>query len=44
MMKKEIEPKLVAKFTIFACAEACKKSNPTMVMKARTRKLPGNLR
>jgi hypothetical protein len=27
-INKHIEPKLVAKFTILAFAEACKKSNP----------------
>lgn len=39
-MNKHIEPKLVERFTILAFAEACKKSNPIMAIKATTRKLP----
>ena len=35
-----MEPKLVAKFTTFACALACKKSNPRILIKANTNKLP----
>jgi len=37
---KQIEPKLVARFTIFALAEACKKSKPSKAMNAKTKKLP----
>ena len=38
--KRQIEPKLVAKLTIFALAEACRKSNPKIVTKPNTKKLP----
>jgi hypothetical protein len=31
---KQMEPKLVARLTILALAEACRKSNPIMAMKA----------
>ena len=39
-INKHIEPKFVAKFTILAFAEACKKSKPISAMKATTKKLP----
>lgn len=38
--KRQIEPKLVAKFTILALAEAWRKSKPKMVTKPNTKKLP----
>lgn len=38
--KRQIEPKLVAKFTILALAEACKKLNPKMDTNPKTKKLP----
>ena len=37
---KQIEPKLVAKLTILALADACKKSKPKRATKHSTRKLP----
>ncbi len=39
-IKRQIEPKLVAKLTILALAEACKKSKPIKAMNAKTKKLP----
>ena len=39
-INKQIDPKLVAKLTIFALAEACKKSNPIKAINAKTKKLP----
>jgi hypothetical protein len=39
-INKQIEPKFVARLTIFAFAEACKKSNPIKAIKATTKKLP----
>ena len=38
--KKTMEPKLVARFTNFACALALIKSNPSALIKKSTRKLP----
>ena len=40
MKNKQMEPKLVAKLTILALAEACKKSNPINAINATTKKLP----
>ncbi len=40
IIKSVIEPKLVARFTILAWADACKKSKPSKAMKARIKKLP----
>ena len=37
---KVIEPALVARFTILALAEACRKSIPIMVIKESIKKLP----
>ena len=39
-INRQIEPKFVARLTILALAEACKKSNPIKAMKATTKKLP----
>jgi len=39
-MNRQIEPKFVARLTILALADACKKSNPIKAMKATTKKLP----
>ena len=38
--KKQIEPKLVARFTNLALADAFRKSKPSMLIKAIMRKLP----
>ena len=40
IMNKVIDPRLVARLTILACVEAPKKSNPSMAIKARIKKLP----
>ena len=40
IINKTIEPKLVAKLTTLACALACKKSNPSILIKDNTNKLP----
>lgn len=40
IINKQIEPKLVARFTILALAEACKKSKPKSAINATTKKLP----
>ena len=38
--KMIIEPRLVKRFTILACADDVKKSKPKMLMNAKTKKLP----
>ena len=40
LINRQIEPKLVAKLTIFALAEAFKKSKPNKATNPKTRKLP----
>ncbi len=40
LAKNKMEPRLVARLTSFACALAFKKSKPSKVIKASTRKLP----
>ena len=40
LTNKQIEPKLVAKLTILAFADAFKKSNPNTATKPNTKKLP----
>ncbi len=37
---KQMEPKLVARFTILALAEAFRKSKPKIATKLKTKKLP----
>lgn len=39
-INKQMEPKFVARLTILAFAEACKKSKPIKAIKATTKKLP----
>ena len=39
-INRQIEPKFVARLTILAFAEACKKSKPIIAIKATTKKLP----